>query len=267
IVAKPIDDQLVNEGFTSLELDLSGTFSDADGDALDLEVQLGHVDVIAASLSQNTLMLTEKGIGTTTVTVTASDGKGGLATETFEVVVNGIPIVAKPIDDQLVNEGFTSLELDLSGTFSDADGDALDLEVQLAHGDVIGASLSQNTLMLTEKSIGTTIVTVTASDGKGGQAMEEFQVVVAEILGLEEGSTSIQVYPNPTSGRFTLELKTPLKLSSIELFNLDAKRIDYQLIDFRENQMTLQIPHDVRGILSLQIRFGKTLVTRKLIVR
>ncbi|MEQ9286549.1 MAG: cadherin domain-containing protein, partial [Cyclobacteriaceae bacterium] len=136
-ISKAIEDFLISEGFTNLEVDLSGTFSDADGDALDLEVQLGHVDVIGASLSQNTLMLTEKSIGTTTITVTASDGKGGLATETFEVVVNGIPIVAKPIDDQLVNEGFTSLELDLSGTFSDADGDALDLEVQLGHVDVI----------------------------------------------------------------------------------------------------------------------------------
>ncbi|WP_420317500.1 DUF5018 domain-containing protein [Ekhidna sp.] len=185
VVVNAIADQTLDEGFASIELDLSATFSDEDGDDLTLSVASSDETVSTASLSGTILTLTEVGIGSTTITVTANDGNGGSVSNEFILSVNnvnGAPVVVNAIADQTLDEGFESIELDLSATFSDEDGDDLTLSVASSDKTVSTASLIGTILTLTEVGIGSATITITANDGNGGSASDEFILTVNELL-------------------------------------------------------------------------------------
>ncbi|MEQ9403305.1 MAG: tandem-95 repeat protein [Cyclobacteriaceae bacterium] len=184
VVANAIADQNENERFASLELDLSGTFSDEDGDNLTLSASSGDEAVVIVGISGNLLTLTETGNGSCTITVTANDGNGGLVADEFTITVNNVndaPVVANAIADQNENEGFASLELDLSGTFSDEDGDNLTLSASSGDEAVVIAGISGNLLTLTETGNGSCTITVTANDSNGGTVSDEFTITVNNV--------------------------------------------------------------------------------------
>ncbi|WP_425393071.1 cadherin domain-containing protein [Ekhidna sp.] len=184
VVANAIEDQNENEGFGSIELDLSATFSDEDGDNLTLSASSSDETVSTANLSGTILTLTEVGNGSTVITVTANDGNGGTVANEFTLTVNNVndaPIVANAVADQSEDEGFGSIELDLSNTFSDEDGDNLTLSVSSSDEGVATASLSGTILTLTEAGNGSTTITVTANDGNGGSVSDEFVITVNNV--------------------------------------------------------------------------------------
>ncbi|WP_421763536.1 cadherin domain-containing protein [Ekhidna sp.] len=184
VVENAISDQDLNEGFGSLEIELSNTFTDEDGDALSLEASSGDETVVTVSITGTTLILIEVGNGTATVTVTANDGNGGSVSDDLIVTVNNVndaPVVVNAIVDQTQDEGFGSVELDLSATFSDEDGDNLTLSVSSSDETVSTASLSGSILTLTEVGNGSTTITVTANDGNGGSVSDEFVITVNNV--------------------------------------------------------------------------------------
>lgn len=184
IVANVISDQDVNEGFGSLEIDLSSTFSDEDGDALTLEASSGDETVATASITGTTLTISEIGNGSATITVTANDGNGGTVQDEFLVTVNNIndaPIVASAIANQNLNEGFESIDIDITETFTDEDGDVLTYSVSSNDETVVTISELNGILTIVEVGMGTSTITVTANDGNGGSVSDEFTVTVDNV--------------------------------------------------------------------------------------
>ncbi len=76
-VENSISDIELDEGFGTHNIDISNVFDDPDGDALSYSVSSSNTSVIVPTLSGNTLILTEAGIGSATITLTANDGNGG----------------------------------------------------------------------------------------------------------------------------------------------------------------------------------------------
>ncbi|SNS93446.1 Por secretion system C-terminal sorting domain-containing protein [Ekhidna lutea] len=185
LVSNPIADQDLDEGFTSIEIDISGVFTDQDGDALTYEVISSDETIVTVSNSGSTLTITEIGsFGSSTVTVTADDGSGITTSDEFIVTVSNVndaPIVANAISDQNVNEGFSSIEIDLSNTFTDEDGDALSLEASSGDETVVTVSITGTTLTVSEVGNGTATVTVTANDGNGGSVSDDLEVTVNNV--------------------------------------------------------------------------------------
>lgn len=186
VVANPINDQNLLEGFTSVAVDLSNVFTDADNDVLSLSATSSNVAVATVSVSGDDLTITEVGVGTTTITVTADDGKGGLASDEFVVSVSAVgnnpPVVANPISDQNLTSGFTSAMVDLTSVFSDADSDVLSLSASTGNAAVATVSVSGTDLTITEVGIGATTISVTADDGNGGLASDEFVVSISAVV-------------------------------------------------------------------------------------
>lgn len=90
VVINPIADTTLNAGGAPFVRDLNAApavFNDPDGDALSYMASSSISSMAAASISGNTLTVAPLADGSTTITVTANDGKGGIVADTFAVVV------------------------------------------------------------------------------------------------------------------------------------------------------------------------------------
>ena len=132
-------------------------------------------------LSDGTLQLapTETDTGTWRVTVIASDGLVQIE-ETFLIRVqtgqteNTVP-VADDIPNQRVSDDF---EFDISEFFFDADGDALVFTATDVPEDVFLTSDGIFFGESTDDNEGRWIITVTASDGRGGEVSDAFRLQI-----------------------------------------------------------------------------------------
>ena len=127
VVSSDITDSTATED-SAFSLDVSGNFSDVDGDSLSFSAD-GLPDW--ASIDAETGEITGTPPNDTTdgsfeVTVTADDGNGGTVTDTFTLNVeasNDGPVVISDIADSTASED-NAFSLDVSGNFSDVDGDS-----------------------------------------------------------------------------------------------------------------------------------------------
>ena len=176
-VAEAIGPRTVFLGETAV-VDLSGAFSDPDGDALTFEATSSDTTVVRVRASESEVTLETASRGVATVTVTARDPAGGEAGQSFEVTVpNREPAVAEAIGPRTVFLGETAV-VDLSGAFSDPDGDALTFEATSSDTTVVRVRASESEVTLETASRGVATVTVTARDPAGGEAGQSFEVTV-----------------------------------------------------------------------------------------
>ena len=127
VVVNPIQDRVVNEGFERETVDLTGVFGDPNGDALRFSVISSDESIATAVINDHSLVLTEQGIGTVRITVTASDGFGGSVDNAFKMLINANETITD-IDDVLNNPAikvFPNPVLDKLNIHSDhfAEGD------------------------------------------------------------------------------------------------------------------------------------------------
>ena len=178
-VSGAIPDQVLVEN-TEATVDISGAFSDPDGDALRYVATSDASSVATASVSGSDLKVIGEAPGSATITVTATDPGGLSATQTFEVTVNSAnraPTVSGAIPDQVLVEN-TEATVDISGAFSDPDGDALRYVATSDASSVATASVSGSDLKVIGEAPGSATITVTATDPGGLSATQTFEVTV-----------------------------------------------------------------------------------------
>ena len=169
-------------------IDLSGVFDDADGDLLTLDSRSSD-DNVAIGFVQYApdaeLWILALSRGTTEITVTANDERGGTVSDTFTVTVKEAPTVAKPIADVSSLKTGKSKKISLSGVFADADGDALKLSAASSDTDVVSVSsqvdpdtASATSITVLAVSSGTATITVTAQDTDDNRVIDTFDVTV-----------------------------------------------------------------------------------------
>ena len=94
-------------------LDLSGYFTDPDGDALTFTAESGHPDLVSVAVSGSTLEFAALRQGAATVTVTATDPDGLAASSHMDVVIpNRAPVVMAKVADQRLPGPGRSVEVD-----------------------------------------------------------------------------------------------------------------------------------------------------------
>ncbi len=159
-------------------VDVSGAFADPDGDALTFAVASSNDAVAAGAASGSVVTVTGVGQGSSTLTVTASDPDGLSARQAFEVsVINRAPATVGTLPGIEVAVG-ESRTVEVSGAFSDPDGDALTYAASSTDVAVATASTTGSVVTVTAASQGRAVVTVTATDGGGLSAEQSFAVTV-----------------------------------------------------------------------------------------
>ncbi|MXW18544.1 MAG: leucine-rich repeat protein [Gemmatimonadetes bacterium] len=158
----------------SVTVGLSGFFSDPDGDDLSYSAESSNSAVAAVAISQNSAVVTGVSPGDATMTVTAFDGDGLSAQQSFAVHVrNRPPTPTGSIDDVELLAG-ESIEINAAGYFDDPDGDQLTYSAQTSDEDIATVTVSGATITVVGTGDGIAEVTVTATDAGGLSAQQSF---------------------------------------------------------------------------------------------
>ena len=178
-VATPIADRTLLVGAT-LEVDISATFDDHDGDELTYTAVSDPPAALTVALSEATLTLTGTAAGTATVTVTASDGEDS-ASDVFTVTVEADtqPSFATGIPDRTYTRGdaITTLTLPL------ASGGNGELSYSLSPTPPAGLVFDPEARTLSgtpTAAQAAAAYTYTAVDADGDEAGQRFTIEVRE---------------------------------------------------------------------------------------
>src|SRR5690606_38947911 len=122
-----IADQSNAEGDGPLSVDVTGSFSDPDGDGLTLTTASALPAGLTINGSAFAGTLSFVSAGTYPITVTANDGNGGTVDASFTWTLPYTTLFRSTsgIADQSNAEGDGPLSVDVTGSFSDPDGDGL----------------------------------------------------------------------------------------------------------------------------------------------
>ncbi|OMD75840.1 S-layer homology domain-containing protein [Paenibacillus odorifer] len=168
-------------------VDISNVFIDPDDDPLTFAAASSDASVATVSVNGNHLNLVPVDSGTAMITITAMDGQGGVNTATFVFTVtsNQPPIAISGITTQLLTPGITAPRtFDLAQLFQDPDNDMLTYSASIDNVNAGTLSLNGNTLTITPaaNSSASGLVTLTATDDKGGSTTSTFTLITAQLV-------------------------------------------------------------------------------------
>lgn len=218
---------------TNKTVALSSYFSDVDGDALTYSASSNAVSVATVAVSGSILTITPAGLGSATITVTASDGKGGTVSTNFTVTVTN----QAPIGTTLPNQSGTKaapVSLNVAPYFSDADGDALTFTASSSDAGIAVATISGATLSITSKALGTATITVTANDGKGATKASSFMFTVVNA----PPTVNLETGDNQTLYENSLFI---INGSTVDTDNGDVVSVKYQINALPAKAITVNI--------------------------
>lgn len=160
--------------------DVSGYFTDDDGDRLVYRARSMDSTVARAVVSGTTLRLdTYDRVGSTDIEVVATDPDTAEASHTFKVTAtNQPPVVAQSIADRdLPADG--TVAIDLEPYFTDPESQPLAYSAESDAPGTANVSVSGSTLTISAGSVsGGAQIEVTATDSEGASVAQAFQVEV-----------------------------------------------------------------------------------------
>lgn len=182
VLSQPLSDQVVEEHFGTIQLEVGNVFTDPDSDPLTYSASIDNEQVATVALNGSTLTVTETGTGVTFVELFASDGEFSTMDRFFLTVteVNDPPVVVSSIADQSLLEGFATKNIAISGTFSDPEGDVLSYTSSSSDESVVTVKIEGGNLVLTEAGIGTATVSLCVNDGEF-EVCDPFSVTVEDV--------------------------------------------------------------------------------------
>ncbi len=143
--------------------------------------------------------------------VTDAAGNENTMSNTLQVTYNApnnSPALVGTIENQSLTISGTTGErvtLTLSDYFTDPDGDALTYTAQSDNVAIATASVSSGSLTVEAVADGTTKITVTADDQRGGQVATDFNVTAITVLSIADKPVEILYYPNPATTDLTIK--------------------------------------------------------------
>lgn len=163
---------------------LDEAFTDPDGDQLQYNIQLNNKNA-SAKIEGSELTVIGNTVGTTTVTITATDKDGEKVGRTTMIYVetppNKEPIISTEISDQELKITDPPLVLDGQKHFEDPDGDSVIVSVASLSNKNIEVTSDGSKITIVPKKVGTTSVQLVGTDSKGAKVSTTFKVTVKDV--------------------------------------------------------------------------------------
>ena len=181
VAVDTIPGQSVEVGQT-VTVDVSPFFDDPDGETLSYTVANSNTEVVTATVDGASVTLAGMAAGTAAITVTATDPGQLSARQQLSVTVDAPPEVVSAIPDPTMTVG-DERRWRGADHFRDPNGDTLTYRAESSNAAVVQAVVAEGEFGIVALSVGSAVVTVTASDPGGLSADLGFRVtVLAEVM-------------------------------------------------------------------------------------
>ncbi|MDE0644921.1 MAG: hypothetical protein OXH84_01615 [Gammaproteobacteria bacterium] len=185
-----VDDQELTVITEPPVISLVGLFEDPNGDELTYSAMSDDTMVSTVDLMDTDLTINPLAVGEAMITITATDGEFNVVGEFNVRVINLAPVLVGTIDDQIATVGDAAPMVSIDGLFSDPEGDVLTYTATSADTNVATVNLSGLDLTITPHHAGTTIISITATDGEFN-VVGTFDIVV-ETYPMAQGTIADQ---------------------------------------------------------------------------
>ena len=208
-VSNPFSGLMLTVGDSDATVTLSDHFSDPDGDDLMFEAVSSDTNAVKVSVSDDSLAVTPRAAGESTVDVEATDDDSASASQSFTVMVEDetppppepcpATIADAPIRDQTLFVGAVTTRIDLTQHFEHIDQDVVEIMVTSPSPDIAKAAIEGTGLKIDPVAAGRIAkVTVTVSDPTRAitctPASQSFMITVKESGHLPWSVTGDNVY-------------------------------------------------------------------------
>ncbi|WP_044210626.1 T9SS type A sorting domain-containing protein, partial [Flammeovirga sp. OC4] len=257
-------------------VDLDTLFEDIDDHSLTYSIELENEEVVDfTSSSSNYIIFTPKSIGSSAVTITASDQYSEVA-QIFEIaVLNQIPYLITNFEDKEYYLSDRQFKLYLDDYFIDEDLHTLSYEVSSNNSTFIDFTISNAELAIQFNESGEGTVSIEAMDSFGGSHQSSFNLTVLEDTITALSSTEfieVHVYPNPVRDVVHLLLNKYVDTKSIKLFDGAGKEMTNlninHTITSKGNNYTITTDNFSSGIYFIRIEItGFSSFSSKFIIK
>lgn len=182
-VMKRIGDMSLEKGFGISRTGLDGLFGASPGEKLAYQARSSNGEVVSAAVEgDSVLLIEERGVGISNVTLTAFGDHYGQKDQAFRVDVyergNERPRLLMSMPDKTYEAEEDAPSIDLSRYFSDYDSDILSFRVESGNKSVVSADVAGSEALLEIRGTGISEMAVSAYDGRGGTTSDTFYVKV-----------------------------------------------------------------------------------------
>ncbi|HET8860382.1 FG-GAP-like repeat-containing protein [Marivirga sp.] len=218
-----------NEGFEQEEIDVKPFFTDDNELSYQYLILDEGLDFINISMSGQNLIITELGyLGSHNFKIIAQDPYGQKTELEVEVIVNGIPIQNRQIEDVEVKKGFVFYELDLKTVFSDPENSTLDFDITVENSNLISASISNQQILTIQEqeSVGSSLIYLSVVDSYGASDSTSFRFTILDKVTSNSSKELEKLisYPNPVIEKVTVE-NIPTDFQDAFIIDLQGKLI------------------------------------------
>jgi hypothetical protein len=192
-----------------------------------------------------------------------------VAIDNVYIVPDLAPVVSSPIENINAHLQSEPATVNLDGVFTDPDDDDSKIVISIKENsniELVTPAIENNilTLSFTENKTGTAEITLLAlSNGKTVE--ESFMVTVESGTSTDQlQADRLQVYPNPSNGRFQITYIHDDQLKNVEIYNLTGQLI-YQNSHLSDGQIDLGSAKP--GTYLLRIIKGQELIQTRIVIQ
>jgi Secretion system C-terminal sorting domain/Bacterial Ig domain len=197
-------------------------------------IQSSPTNIAISSLLGSVLKIEPKAVGSTIITVKATDPYAEFISTQFTLTVipkNEAPTVKVtflPIELRITNGKKDSTIVELANHFSDPNQDPLTYSLSMSNNSIVDLKQTGSKITLYANQPGNTQITVTAKDPENLFVTQEIKTAVTIVTGIEPvlEKTALTLSPNPVSTSASINyLLEQSGFISLEIYDLQGKRV------------------------------------------
>lgn len=196
----------------------------------------------------------------TGVTMPTMDNRGQMRDASpdagaFEQIAQAPPYVNIPISDYTFDASFVDTTLILpSDMFIDPNGDSLSISVSSSNTGVATVTLNGADLQITKAGEGASTISVSANDGFGGTANDDFEVVIGTVSTNDiQSIQGLKIFPNPVSNhQLTIQFDGIIENGLVSIYSTTGQILHQENFN-NENQLEISLEKLSTGLYFIRI--------------